>query len=278
MYAMAGRDDEAMPDERAFDEFHLYTLPRPVLLRNNELKQVEFIRAAGVKGTRTYVYNPLVGFRYYGGRQRGSRLWHHRPTRRSACASRSRTARRTSSACRCPRAACACIAPTRWMAAASSPARTMMDHLPKNELLKLDMGNAFDLVGERKRVDFKVDSTAKRMTESFEIKLRNRKETPVEIRVVEPLVSLRQLEDPATEPAVREIRFAHDRIPRAGAGGRRNGADVYGALLVVGKVFHTVETFFPWCGKIAKTFSIAWKNRFSMVWEKFSSVEELEGT
>lgn len=37
----------AMPEQRAFDEFHLYTLPRPVLLRNNELKQVEFIRASG---------------------------------------------------------------------------------------------------------------------------------------------------------------------------------------------------------------------------------------
>ncbi|MCZ7593269.1 MAG: hypothetical protein M5U15_14535 [Kiritimatiellae bacterium] len=51
----------ALPQERTFDEFHLYTLPRPVLLRNNELKQVEFVRASGVKGNRYYVYNPSVG-------------------------------------------------------------------------------------------------------------------------------------------------------------------------------------------------------------------------
>jgi hypothetical protein len=57
----------ALPEERSFDEFHLYTLPRPVLLRNNELKQVEFLRATGVKGNRYYVYNPMVGFRYGGG-------------------------------------------------------------------------------------------------------------------------------------------------------------------------------------------------------------------
>jgi hypothetical protein len=44
------------------------------------------------------------------------------------------------------------------------------------------------MVGERKRTDFTVDSTAKRISESFEIKLRNRKEKEaVEIRVVEPL-------------------------------------------------------------------------------------------
>ena len=42
------------------------------------------------------------------------------------------------------------------------------------------------------------------------------------------------------------------------------------------QVFHSVETFFPLCGKIAKKFSIVWKNpgRFSTVWKKvFHSVE-----
>ena len=42
------------------------------------------------------------------------------------------------------------------------------------------------------------------------------------------------------------------------------------------QVFHSVETFFPLCGKIAKKFSIVWKNpgRFSTVWNKvFHSVE-----
>lgn len=59
--SLRGRMEREMPEERAFDEFHLYTLPRPVLLRNNELKQVEFFRASGVKGHRYYVYNPLIG-------------------------------------------------------------------------------------------------------------------------------------------------------------------------------------------------------------------------
>ncbi|MCZ7593270.1 MAG: hypothetical protein M5U15_14540 [Kiritimatiellae bacterium] len=62
-----------------------------------------------------------------------------------------------------------------------------MEHLPKNELLKLDMGYAFDLVGERVQKDFSIDTTIKQMSESFEIKLRNRKEAPIEIRVIESL-------------------------------------------------------------------------------------------
>ena len=51
-FAAAEADEFGMPEERAFDEFHLYTLPRPVRVRNNELKQVEFLRAPGVKGSR----------------------------------------------------------------------------------------------------------------------------------------------------------------------------------------------------------------------------------
>jgi hypothetical protein len=45
------------------------------------------------------------------------------------------------------------------------------------------------------------------------------------------------------------------------------------------KVFHSVENFFPLCGKIAKKFSIVWKNRavFSTVWKIiFHSVENVE--
>lgn len=43
--------------EKAFDEFHLYTLPRPVTLRDRESKQIEFIRAAGIHSQRLYVFD-----------------------------------------------------------------------------------------------------------------------------------------------------------------------------------------------------------------------------
>jgi len=62
-----------------------------------------------------------------------------------------------------------------------------IDHTPRNETIRVTTGNAFDLVGERKRVNYRMDSGEKWMDESFEIKLRNRKKEPVEIRVVEHL-------------------------------------------------------------------------------------------
>ncbi|MCB1228501.1 MAG: hypothetical protein KDK99_22020, partial [Verrucomicrobiales bacterium] len=45
MYAMAAPMVEAEVTEKAFDDFHLYTLPRAVTLMDRETKQVEFTRA-----------------------------------------------------------------------------------------------------------------------------------------------------------------------------------------------------------------------------------------
>jgi hypothetical protein len=61
----------------------------------------------------------------------------------------------------------------------------VITHTPKNETVRVYTGNSFDLVGERKRIDFHLDSSGKNADETFEIKVRNHKESPVEIRVVE---------------------------------------------------------------------------------------------
>lgn len=62
-----------------------------------------------------------------------------------------------------------------------------LDHTPKDETVRLYTGDSFDLVGERKRLDFQVNNANHWARESFEIKLRNHKKEPVEIRVVEHL-------------------------------------------------------------------------------------------
>jgi hypothetical protein len=63
-----------------------------------------------------------------------------------------------------------------------------IDHTPKDETIRVYTGDAFDLVGERRRINLQIDTARNWLDESFEIKLRNRKEKePVEIRVVEHL-------------------------------------------------------------------------------------------
>jgi hypothetical protein len=62
-----------------------------------------------------------------------------------------------------------------------------IDHTPKNEKVLLKLGSAFDVVGERRQVDFKIDTGRKTMTEEIEIKLRNAKTEPVEVQAKEVL-------------------------------------------------------------------------------------------
>ena len=61
-----------------------------------------------------------------------------------------------------------------------------IDHTPKDEFVTVKIGNAFDVVAERKQTDFK--KTADRQWEmEFEIKLRNHKDTPITVQVNEPI-------------------------------------------------------------------------------------------
>jgi hypothetical protein len=61
-----------------------------------------------------------------------------------------------------------------------------IDHTPKDESLSIHIGNAFDVVSERKQTDYK--SISNRVWEmEFEITLRNHKDTPITVQVNEPI-------------------------------------------------------------------------------------------
>ena len=61
-----------------------------------------------------------------------------------------------------------------------------MDHTPKDEFVTVKIGNAFDVVSERKQTDYK--SLGSRVWEmEFEITLRNHKDTPITVQVNEPI-------------------------------------------------------------------------------------------
>ena len=62
-----------------------------------------------------------------------------------------------------------------------------IDHTPHDETMRIYTGNAFDIAGERRRTNYIVDSNKRTATESFEIKVRNHKKEPVDVRVVEHL-------------------------------------------------------------------------------------------
>jgi len=61
-----------------------------------------------------------------------------------------------------------------------------IDHTPKDEEISLHIGNAFDIVAERKQTDYK--KVADRLYEfEYEITLRNHKDAPISVEVNEPI-------------------------------------------------------------------------------------------
>jgi len=61
----------------------------------------------------------------------------------------------------------------------------VIKHTPREEEVLIKMGKAFDVVGSRRQVDFGLDAGRRRMEETIEVEVRNRKETPVEVVVQE---------------------------------------------------------------------------------------------
>lgn len=184
MGGFAGLAEPAVT-EKAFDEFHLYSVARPTTLHDQETKQVEFAHAERMFAPTVYVYDGAEGYRFYGlnfdqgygqagnKKVRVEREFVNAETNQLGIAlpaGKLRFYRRDAGG------------------QLQFVGENTIDHTPRNETVQVVTGDAFDLVGERKQTDFHVDTADKRMDESFEIKLRNRKkDAPVEIRVVEHL-------------------------------------------------------------------------------------------
>lgn len=209
---MAMAMDSAAVTEKAFDEFHLYTLPRAVTLRDRETKQVEFMRAANVKAPVIYVYDGAAMFGiFHGGMMRdpgygtqsNKKVWVMREFRNSEANNlglplpkgRMRFYRRDDADARI-----------------EFTGETELDHTAKNELIRVKTGDAFDVVGERIRTDFQGSNRQDYAEEAFEIRVRNRKSELITVRVVERLYrwtnwTIVQQSDEFTKKDAQTIEF-----------------------------------------------------------------------
>lgn len=181
----AAVDVDPPVSEKSFDEFHLYTLARATTLRDRETKQVEFARAESVKAPAIYIYDGAEGHSYYGIRNNDPS--YGVSANKKVCVYREFVNSETNKlGIALPKGK------LRFYRRGDDDqlefiGENEIDHTSRNETIRVKTGNSFDLVGERKATDFKADLPEKWMTETFEIKLRNRKKETVEIRVVEHL-------------------------------------------------------------------------------------------
>jgi hypothetical protein len=165
--------------QEAFSDYHLYTLGRKTTINNNETKQVSMLSGTGFGLQKRYVVNGNQ-FYYHNGRQPGAPI-------KDAVEVFYQFKNEEKGGLGMPLPA----GTVRVYQSDSSGGvhfvgEDRIAHTPKDEVLNLKIGNAFDVVCERNQVDF--EKIAPNVYEvEYTITLRNRKTTPITVEVNEPI-------------------------------------------------------------------------------------------
>jgi hypothetical protein len=164
--------------EESFFEYHIYDLERPTTINNNQKKQIKLLEAAGAKCSKELL---VYGVKTYFSREYRPR----NPKQPVSVYMKVRNSEENGMGMPLPKGV------MRLYKKDSSGAQQFIgedriEHTPKDETIKLKVGEAFDVVAERRQVDYKRITT--RLHESeWEITLRNHKKAPVTVGIVEPL-------------------------------------------------------------------------------------------
>lgn len=172
---------EAAPQfqEQAFFEYHLYTLQRPTSIREQETKQVSLLEAAGFNVTKEFVLN---GQHYYytGYNSPGQPI-----KEKVGVYMQFRNSQQNKLGMPLP-AGTIRLYKKDDTGGQQFIGEDRIDHTPKDEDVRVKVGDAFDIVAERKQTDYKVIApTVYEYT--YEIKIRNHKTGPVTVVVNEPI-------------------------------------------------------------------------------------------
>ena len=157
--------------EKAFAEYHLYTVTAPSTLNDQQTKQIEFVKRSGVPVQKKY---------YYRGSSGG---WWQRPTTKVNVEVQFKNSKENNMGVPLP-AGVVRLYKRDWEGEIHMLGQTRIDHTPKDEELKFQMGNAFDLIGERKVVAQRRPAL-RVFEEDIEIRIRNHKTVAVTVGVEE---------------------------------------------------------------------------------------------
>lgn len=180
--AMARKDaaSESEFKEQGFFEYHLYTLQRPTTINNNETKQVSLLEAAGFDVKKEFVLN---GQRYYytGYNNPGAAI-----KEKVGVFIQFRNSQLNKLGMPLP-AGTIRLYKKDDKGNQQFIGEDKIDHTPKDEDVRVKVGDAFDIVAERKQTDYKVLASGHLYEYAYEIKIRNHKEGPITVVVNEPI-------------------------------------------------------------------------------------------
>jgi hypothetical protein len=187
VYKMALAEESADFAEKAFFEYHMYTLGRRTDLPDQSTRQLQlFPSTDGVKCQKEMVFSPTLNTPYFGSHQIDQ--GYGREGRGDiAVFLRFRNDEKSGLGIPMPAGRIRVNQEDSSDGSLEFIGEDVLEHTPRNEDILVEMGNAFDVVGERKQVDFRIDTRTRNLWESFEITLRNHKESAVDIVVLENL-------------------------------------------------------------------------------------------
>jgi hypothetical protein len=174
--------------EKAFFEYHLYTLGRTTTLANNATKQIElFPMATGVTCQKNLVYvGQAYAYPYYGS-VATDRNFGVQSNKKVDVYLRFKNAKENAMGIPMPAGKVRVAKLDEADRNLEFIGEDLIDHTARNEVVQVKLGSAFDVVGERRQVDFRIDTGAKWIEEDIEVKLRNQKAEPVTVIVKENL-------------------------------------------------------------------------------------------
>jgi hypothetical protein len=173
--------------EKALFEYHLYTLGRRTSLPNNSTKQIELFDAAKrVPARKILMYYGQAGM-YYGTDVNTERGYGAASSKKIDVYLEFKNDEKSGLGVPLPKGRIRVSQMDTTDHSLEFIGEDVIDHTPKNERVLVKLGSAFDVIGERRQVDFSVDSKAKWMEEEIEVKIRNHKAEAVDVLVKENL-------------------------------------------------------------------------------------------
>jgi hypothetical protein len=175
--ALAAREAPAF-SEQAFFEYHLYTLDRPADVMDNEQKQLTLLEATGFAVQKRLIFSGAAP--YY----RGSY---------GQVASNQKVgvyldfvnSRKAGLGMPLPKGTVR-VYKRDPSGGQQFIGEDLIDHTPRDEKVRIKMGEAFDVVGDRRQMDYTVISSCVSES-SWRVDLRNHKDQDVEVTLVEPV-------------------------------------------------------------------------------------------
>jgi len=187
--AMAGVAMDGRPqfEEKSFFEYHMYTMARPTTIRESETKQLSLLNAANAPVQKEMIYD---------GRGEWWRNWwfpgrtgdpgggydtsnYHKVN----VVLQLKNSKENHMGMPLPKGKIR-VYKLDDQGKQQFVGEDEIDHTPKDEKIRLYIGDSFDVVGDYRRTNY--TKPAKNVIEeTFEVKIRNHKETPVAVKVVD---------------------------------------------------------------------------------------------